>query len=334
MGSGKVVYERISNGSQLDIDCYGCSAGTISLISDANAQRRPRVSGNFVVFESYSDPVGSSPSKSSVMTYNVYTRALHTIAVAPASLPDIDDDRVVWVAGDGDNQHIYWCALNPDGSCDRAQQLTQTASRKEAPRISGSRVVWADRRDPDAGADIYIANLDDPTAGEQLLVGGPGDQSRPDLDGNRLVYVANTGDDTQVRLYALPALTEQIPPGCDDSQTTVVGSAVTQTVASRAPLIKTAALAFTAEAGKVYYLCIENGLPDGSQRVTKMGANQDGLMAWVIPLTQFGPIDTPRWLTGTLPALTGGASYKWYGAYQPTATPYTVTFTLRQALAK
>jgi beta propeller repeat protein len=252
--SGWIVFERITTQYDIDlVDRTTNSSPGFQVTFDAAAQRFPRVSGNVVVYEDYN----ANPNVASVAACIIGTTGCNTLAVAAVGRqPDIDGDNIVFVGKDasgGDQIYLY----SVSGGTTTA--LTTATSAKSQPRVSGNRVVWNDQRSGDY--DIY--SLDLTTKVETKIIGAAGtDETLGDIDGDRVVYQSSAGG---VFVFTFGGVTpSDMPFGCDPAKTNLVDGPVASTQVSRRPVYSSHK--FTAQPGKNYYVCVENGAPDGSGR--------------------------------------------------------------------
>jgi TolB protein len=301
-----IVFERIT--SQYDIDIYdrtigGSPGGQVT--DDAAMQLHPRVSGDVVVYEDYARNPGGPPD---VYGYHVMTQTRFLIA-ENASWPDVDGDNVVYVAADtSGNDQIYLYGLT--SGIRRA--LTSAHSAKSTPRISGTRIIWTDGRN--GTDDVFAYDLS--TGVEDLLAGGPGGQTVGDISGDRAVYNSSTanGGTGGVFLFTFKSGTSSgLPLGCDPALTDIVDGPTTMTMNTTRPVY--ARGTFDSITGRNYYLCIENGLPDGSRRAKNVITAVDG--AIVITPSDFQPhANPPRYVATPLSFERRGwaASHEWDAA--------------------
>jgi beta propeller repeat protein len=177
---------------------------------------------------------------------------------------------------------------NVDSATTRA--ITTARSAKSTPRISGTRVIWADSRNGDD--DVY--SVDIATGIESLIAGGAGSQTVGDISGNRIVYSSTDANGANGAVYVFtlsgpPA--SDLPPGCDPAKTDLVANTTTTlTQSARRPVY--ANKTFQAQVGSTYYLCVDNGRADGSQRTTHiLGAVDNAL---VLMPSDFRPEKDPQ----------------------------------------
>jgi beta propeller repeat protein len=122
------------------------------------------------------------------------------VAGDPASAqvdPAISGNLVVWEDRRDGNLEIY--ARDLGGG--PAIRLTETADTDELdPAVSGSRVVYS-RRYADGGCQIFMTDV--VTRMTRQITSGPGCFSRPDIDGDTIVYDNNPSGDQDVYVYNL-----------------------------------------------------------------------------------------------------------------------------------
>jgi TolB protein len=276
-----VVYVRV--GAHLDIDGFDNVLGLPldSLItSDGPAQARPRIAGNYVVYEDYQSGTAD------VFGYQISTAGppfAIARSAAAESTPDIDGRTVVYAAHLGNADQIFAY----DFETRVTTQLTDAESMKLFPRISGSRVGWADDRSGDL--DLYSYNLAQGV--EEPLVVGAGDQFLSDIDGNRVVYTSNASGFEEVYLFTLdgPPPVHPLPFGCDPELTSEVIAPFDLAVSDRRPVFTSKH--FQADSRKSYFVCVENGEPDGSERTAHLLFGVDGRV--VLTPADFKPDANP-----------------------------------------
>jgi hypothetical protein len=167
--------------------------------------------------------------------------------------------------------------------------ISTTAGTKLQPRVSGNFVVWANNAGGGNGYDVYLYDI---AAGrEELLVGGPGDQVLASIDGSRIVYTSNANGFQEVFMYTLPQTPPPapLPLGCDPAKTDPVGSSVTMTRTSNAPVFTFGH--FDSKPKTDYFVCVDNGLSNGTQETAHFVFAADG----TVDLTpaDFQPTSSP-----------------------------------------
>jgi beta propeller repeat protein len=321
-----VVYIRAT--TQFDVDGYDNALGlpfAKPVTNDAAIQARPRVAGDFIVYEDY------GAGNADVYGYQISAGgAPFPIATGPSpqSQPDIDGNLVVWVDSTGGIDQIYSYDLNTRIT----QALTTASSHKLSPRISGTRVVWADDRS--GNLDIY--SYDVATGTEDVVVDGAGDQMLSDIDGNRVVYTSNASGFEEVYLFTIatpPPPPDDQPEGCDPKKTDAADAPVVVAKPTKKSVL--VSHSFNATPGRNYYVCIENGLPDGTQKTSQLLFNVDGTL--VFNPSDFKPnANPPHWVAS--PILDGkghggkpvaGTKHLWAAALFGNEPTSTVTVTLR-----
>lgn len=317
-----VVYVRV--GSRFDIAGYDYGTGfpLPAITNDAAVQARPRVGDDIVVYEDY----GSGSAD--IYAYRISTSGPpFPVATGPQAqtAPDIDGNFIVWVESSGGDDQIMAYDLTTGAT----RQLTRVPSVKVTPRVSGNRVVWADDRGGDL--DIYLYDLETDT--EELLVRAPGDQLLTDIDGGRVVYQSNETGFEQIYLFtfAAPPPKPKVPLGCDPKKTDPYDAAVVMTRSSRDPVF--ASGTFSPAEGRVFYVCVENGKPDGTQRSGQFLFSIDGKV--VLTASDFKPQNAPpRFVAAELlDARRGrgrpGHKHVWSAALFGAQVPSTATITVR-----
>ena len=283
-----VVYVRTN--SQSDIDGYDNATGSPFsqlVTNDAALQARPRVAGDFIVWEDY------RAGNSDIYGYQISTQG-PAFAIATGSSnqtsPDIDGNRVVWVDDNGGDQ--IW---SYDLVTKKTTQLTSATSNKVQPRISGSRVVWAD----DRAGNLDIYTYDFTKSAEDVMVAGAGDQMLSDIDGNRVVYTSNDTGFESVYLFTLsapPPPVDPVPQGCDASLTTQVSSfTIDRSGRGWGGRSSYGFGWYVAQPGARYFVCVENGRPDGSARTSRMVAVDDWRVV-VSPIDLQPYNNPPHWV--------------------------------------
>jgi len=320
-----VVYTRVT--SQVDIDGYDTYLGlpfSAPVTNDVALQARPRVSGDVIVYEDYNS------GNADVFGYHISTSTGFVIAngADAQTQPDLDGNTVVWVdtsSGPGSSDQIWTYDLTTGAS----HQLTTATSHKIQPRISGTRVVWADDRN--GNLDVYLYDLS--TGVEDLMAGGTGDQMLSDIDGAHVVYTSNETGFEQVYLFTIstpPPPPPSVPFGCDPTKTDAADPAV---VLAR-PTQKTSftSQAFTTLPNRDYYLCVQNGLSDGTKKTDQMLAVVDGQL--VINPSDLKPnSNPPGWIAPKI--LDGkkgkGTSHSWTATLYGNRWPSQLTLQVRVA---
>ena len=298
-----IVYVRSS--TQSDIDGYDNATGLAfdSLVTnDAALQAKPRVAGDYIVWEDYRN--GSAD----IYGYQISTSgpafAIATGASGQTS-PDIDGNRVVWIDDASGSDQIWSYDLTTKIST----QLTRAASNKVQPRISGTRVVWAD----DRAGNLDIYSYDFTASTEDVIVSGAGDQMLSDIDGNRVVYTSNDSGFESVYLFTIsaPPPPDPLPVGCDPAKTTIVGSFTLDRTGSSRGRSSYGFGWYAAQPGATYYICVENGKPDGSARTSNLVAVDDFQLV-ISPIDLRPSMNPPHWVAKQV---TSRRSWSWWGNF-------------------
>jgi len=114
-------------------------------------------------------------------------------------LPAIDGDRVVWAKRkpyrSSNDLDIVFMNLTTG-----TRQNISTADRDQTdPSISGSRIVWTDKRNEPTGGDIYMYDLG--TGITQPICTESGLQQKPKISGNAIVWMDYRNGKPAVYLY-------------------------------------------------------------------------------------------------------------------------------------
>jgi beta propeller repeat protein len=268
-----------------DVMLYDMTNGPAVVTSDAAMQGHPRVGGDTVVFEDYTN------GNSDILGWSVATQGPSFLIAGGAGdqiTPDIDGNTVIWVA----NNQIYAYDLASKAT----RQLTSATSTKVLPRISGSRIVWSDDRN--GNLDLYTYDLSKGL--EEPLVTGAGDQYLSDIDGNRVVYTDNASGFEQVMMFTFADAPPppSLPEGCDPAKTDAVGSPVVMSRSGKRPVY--ASGSFKADNNRTYWVCVDNGAPDGSLRTTQFSFQYEDRE--ILNPSDFKPTsDPPRHVAAKLP---------------------------------
>jgi beta propeller repeat protein len=318
IGGRYVVYLRV--GSQTDVDGYDLALGlpfARTVTNDAALQARPRVGGDVIVYEDYSS------GHAAVVGYHIASGTFFSVGASSdtQTQPDVDGNTIVWVAGGSGGDQIW----SYDLTSGTAHQLTTVSSHKIEPRISGSRVVWADDRS--GNLDVYTYDL---AAGvEDLMVGGPGDQLLSDIDGNRVVYTDNASGFQQIYLFTIAAAPPPppVPLGCDPAKTNPVDGPYTMTRTTNKTVFTSHS--FLSSPGKNYYVCVQNGLADGSERTAQFIFVADGQL--ILNPSDFKPNnDPPAYVAAQLfTKKSSPAAHQWTASLFGAKVPAQVVVTVR-----
>jgi TolB protein len=321
-----ITFLRVSP-TQVDVYLYDHATGTpIGLVTnDAAPQGRPRVGSDFVVYEDY----GSG--NADVFGWPIGGGGAFPIATGPDPqvTPDLDGNTVVYVQTVAGTDQLFAFDLTTRQS----RQLTSTASTKLLPRISGNRVVWSDDRN--GNLDLYLYDL--ATNREEPLVTGTGDQFLSDIDGERVVYTDNASSYEQIYLYtftAAPPPGPAPPEGCDPAKTDAVGAPTAMARITARPSYAWGT--YTSDPKRTYWVCVENGKPDGSQRTTQLVFSVDNQV--VLTPSDFRPTaNPPRYVAAKLPTTRTmrsrmfgeGVNHLWAAALFGMKLPNSVTISIR-----
>jgi TolB protein len=205
LSSQYVTFVRVTG--QTDIDAFDYINGLPlhhSVTLDTAVQARPRVDGDFIVYEDYGS---GNPN---IFAYQLSTEGpifpLSTSNSVGQVYPDISGNTVVWVEGPwevtdpqfgghikpGTSQIVAYDLISQSRT-----QLSTVASNKIRPRISGSRVIWTDDRN--GNLDIYLYDFS--LQKEFALIASPSHEYLADIDGERVVYTSNERGAEEVYLF-------------------------------------------------------------------------------------------------------------------------------------
>ncbi len=129
--------------------------------------------------------------------------------------PSVGGGVVVW-EDDRDNvSNIY----AKDLATGQETLVATGVSLRGKPVTNGKSVAWEDDRG--GHSDIYVKNLRDSASQERVLAGGPGDQRKPEVSGNTLIWESKNSSG-KWEIYSHD-LTSQSPPA---SQPVITGSGI------------------------------------------------------------------------------------------------------------
>jgi beta propeller repeat protein len=115
------------------------------------------------------------------------------------AFPDIDGDRVVWAKRkpylSSNDQDIVFMNLTTG----TRQNISTAAADQTDPSISGSRIVWTDKRNEPGGGDIYLYDLG--TGITQPICTESGLQQKPKISGTSIVWMDYRNGKPAVYLY-------------------------------------------------------------------------------------------------------------------------------------
>jgi beta propeller repeat protein len=181
---GVVAWRRRDTNGYDDVEIYNISSGTTGSLPADSVSNLRVTRGTFgpqLVYEARVD----GGSRYGLVGFDLALGPM-TVPASPEGwyqqMPDAEGYTMVYVER-GPNPRL----LAQDYRYQALQQLASLSSWQAYPRISGTRVVWADDRTFDW--DIHAYDL--ATGRESVLVDGPGDQRMAAIDGDRVVYVDN-----------------------------------------------------------------------------------------------------------------------------------------------
>lgn len=130
------------------------------------------------------------------------------------SSPVIDGDLVVWLEG----YSIHYTYI--ENGCPATQAcINHTAALPPAARpvdiaVSGTKIVYEDRRKGGNDRDIFVYDLS--TGQETAVATGAGNQTAPDIDGNWVVWDSGSGSSDTIYAVHLELPQEVIAVSADD----------------------------------------------------------------------------------------------------------------------
>jgi beta propeller repeat protein len=189
-----IVWQDFTSAIDWDIYFYDISSGTltpVALISNAGDQKKPAISGNFIVYENWSG------SESGIWLYNITDATAFNITPETHSInPDISGNTVVWE--DGGKVFRY------DISTGRITQVTPPGfvTTQLNPALSDDRIVLEDYR-RSSNADIYLYDI---SSGTEIWVSPKEEnaaQTLPIISGNRIVWQDLRSGMSDIYLFTL-----------------------------------------------------------------------------------------------------------------------------------
>jgi beta propeller repeat protein len=161
-------------------------------IDNRNGQARPRVWGNFVVWNDFRDAKGKDDQEAGdIYVYDIAAKreTLITNARSAQTRPATNGKVVVWVdyrnepSTTGFNSDIYGYDLTTK----QEFVVTRAPDQQTEPALYGNMVVWSDfRKGSETDADLYGYDLT--TKQEFLISGAAGTQANPGIWGNVVVW--------------------------------------------------------------------------------------------------------------------------------------------------
>jgi hypothetical protein len=151
--------------------------------------------------------VGYEWTASSISDFAIYVYDIEALssrqiegAINLETVPQVEGNYLVWVGGVGDgieNQEVFLYDL----SRDTLIQLTHSDQRETDPQISGQYIVWtASNLDNSGQVILYdIANA------EMEILGTADGNPLPDIENNRIAWIASERGYSDIVLYDLPS---------------------------------------------------------------------------------------------------------------------------------
>ncbi|MDD1686912.1 hypothetical protein [Methanoregula sp.] len=100
--------------------------------------------------------------------------------------PSLDGDRIVWSKKKPYTKGYDYDIVIQNLTTGEQREVCTAKGDQVDPRISGTTVVWTDKRDGSGAGDIYLSDLE--TGTEKPVCTARGLQSRPDISGNTVVW--------------------------------------------------------------------------------------------------------------------------------------------------
>lgn len=180
-----------------DIFLRDVVSGAVTLITPAHsAAGGPRISGTKVIWRDSRDW--------KIHLYNI-TTGLESILPIKGFDYAISGNRIVFTAAPPIDSDWSWnWAYLYDLSTGKTKRISATTAKAVRPDISGSKVVWVDRRR--GGRDIFLYDV---TTGTESRITGTGAQDNPDISGDLVAFEDYRNDNWDVYLYNLTTKSEK-----------------------------------------------------------------------------------------------------------------------------
>ncbi|WP_332449058.1 Ig-like domain-containing protein [Methanoculleus sp.] len=220
--SGDYIAWQDDRDGDREIYLYQRSTGaTTRLTNNPDDQRMPIVRGNYVAWYDSN----STSGRTNVVLYDIAQNETTIIdADAKTTIPGgstefkpaLSEQYVAWIEAEDEKVHYYdITAGTMEGS------VSTSMGFQSWPWLSGSLIAWEDYRHGSSNAEIYMADLDNPSIGEQRITNAPGYQISPAIsgdliawedmrDGNRSIYMYDLSTDEEMSVF--------VPEGSTDEQ--------------------------------------------------------------------------------------------------------------------
>ncbi len=165
-------------------------SGTTNITSDSIPDRRPDISGDYIVWDSYRN------DNWQIMAYNVSTDNFTQITTSDWSnnRPKIDGTDLIWYGDAGGDWNIYYKKL---GSSDPIQNISPLSTQNRYFEICDGYAVWTGWDGTDF--EIYIYSVADDIT--QVITDNAAEDTYPQTDGKTIVWYGWDGTDFEIYIY-------------------------------------------------------------------------------------------------------------------------------------
>ncbi|AAM32438.1 PEGA domain-containing protein [Methanosarcina mazei] len=197
----KVVWTDYRNENN-HIYMYNLSAERETQITtNESIKSGPEIYGDRIIW------IDDRNGKQDIYVYNISTTKETQIttngSASEYGSPAIYGDRIVWQDERDGNSDIYMYNL----STEKETRITINESSQEDPAIYGNRIVWTDYRNSkesstfymNSNSDIYMYDLS--TSTETQITSNKSNQFRPEIYGDRIVWVDERNSDKSGEFY-------------------------------------------------------------------------------------------------------------------------------------
>jgi beta propeller repeat protein len=206
-----IAWEDRRDGNS-EIYLFSSQGGEKRITNSTTDQLRPVVSRDHIVW------YDSRKGEVDICLYDIGTNQETYLECSPVTQwkPALSERYVVWEESTGDGD--IWAYEIETGI---KRQITGNSARQAYPAISGGRIAWEDYRN--GNPDIYLFDLDNPSAGEQRITDDPTGQVSPAIDGELIawedkrsgvwnIFICDLALSKEVQMPLYPSSTEQIYP--------------------------------------------------------------------------------------------------------------------------
>ncbi|WP_346434793.1 Ig-like domain-containing protein [uncultured Methanoculleus sp.] len=202
--SGNYIVWQDNRHGNWDIYLYERSTGNETrLTTDTGDQWLPIVRGNYIAW--YDD---SNSGRRNVVLYDIAAGTVKEIIDCDAQIipdgtstafkPALSEDYVAWVERADKRVHYYEIATGRTGTVS-----TSTAPQFWPSLSTGNLIAWEDYRHGTLNPDIYIADLDNLSAGERQITTDMTEQVAPAISGNLVAWEDKRGAPRGIFMYDL-----------------------------------------------------------------------------------------------------------------------------------